>query len=171
MQLKFWRRRQGRKASVSVEFALISVLFLLPLAAGALDFICIINAQAQLNTALQALLYYSWSNTSAALSNTSTTTESAEIALINAINGASTFSITLVSGTVAGSYSNLAYECVSTSTAPYTITPSASASCSSSTLETYVQFKVTTKVNLPFPLPLNLANPLTLSASGSAQVQ
>jgi len=178
MQLNPFRKnlrdRLGRRGSVAVELAFVTTFFLVPLFCGAADFISILNAQAQLNTALQALVYYSWSNTSAAgaTSYTSSATTTAEMALINAINGAATFHVTLNPGTVVGSYSNLQYFCVTTTTTPYTITANANATCpSGQTLQTYVQFTVSTKVGLPFPIPLKLTNPLPLSATGSAQVQ
>lgn len=166
------KRKLDRRGSASVEFALIAVFFLLPLLAGAADFIIIITAQAQLNTALQSLLYYSWTNQSQAASNTSSVTTAQETALITAINSVqTTYHITLNSGTASGSYSNLVYACVSGTGSGTVITPSATSTCGSGqTVQTYVQFSVSTSVALPFPLPLKLTNPVALSATGAAQV-
>ena len=163
--------RHGRRANVSVEFALIAVLFLLPLTAGGADLVCIINARAQLNTALHSMLFYAWSNPTAAQSNTAASTTTAEAAIIAAINAApSTFHLTLNPGTAAGSYSNLAYDCVTAGT-PYSITPTATPNCTTGTLQIFAQFTVSTNVGLPFPIPLKLANPYPLAATGSAQIK
>jgi hypothetical protein len=162
-----------RRASVAVEFALCATFFLLPLYCVAADFITILNAQAQLNTALQALVYYGWTNPGAAVAISNATTTSTETSLISLIDNApSTFHVTLNAGSVSGSYSNLQYYCVTTTATPYTITANASATCGNGqTLETYVQFTVSTTVILPFPVPAQLGNPYPLSATGSAQVQ
>ena len=171
MQLRKNLLNNGRRANVSVEFALVTVLFLLPLVAGAADLICIINARAQLNTALQAMLLYAWSNPAAAQNNTAGTTTSAEAAIIAAINTApSTFHVTLNPGTAAGSYSNLSYYCVTSGT-PYSVAPSASATCASGTLQIFTSFTVSTNVTLPFPLPVKLVSPFPVSSTGSAQIK
>jgi Flp pilus assembly protein TadG len=171
MQLRKACLRNGRRANVSVEFALISVLFLLPLVTGAADLICVVNARAQLNTALQAMMFYAWSNPTAAQNNTASTTTAAEATIIDAINSApSNFHVTLNLGAVPGSYSNLTYYCVTPGT-PYSITPSGSATCASGTLQVFAQFTVSTNVNLPFPIPLKLVNPFPVSSTGSAQIK
>ncbi len=95
--------KSRRKASITVEFALVATFILLPLLAGGADFLTIITAQAQLNTALQALYDYAWTNPSAAQANTNSSTVSAQNTIIAAINGASAFHLTLAAGTVAGS--------------------------------------------------------------------
>ena len=59
-------RKSGRKANVTLEFALVAVFLLLPLLAGGADFAVIISGQAQLNTALQALDYFGWTNPASA---------------------------------------------------------------------------------------------------------
>ncbi len=73
--------------------------------------------------------------------------------------------------------SNLEYACVNSSTSPATVTAlqaystSPASTCASpQTLEIFVQYKLHTSVSLPFPLPLNLKNPLPLSASGAVQI-
>ena len=176
MQLRL-RPGSGRKANVTVEFALVATFILLPLLAGGADFLTMITAQAQLNTALQALYYYAWTNQSAASANTSSNTITAQNTLITAINSASIFHITLAPGTASGSSSNLFYACVNSSTSPATIsalqpyvTSPASTCPNGQTLEEFVQYTVSTNVTLPFPLPLKLKNPFPLSATGSAQI-
>lgn len=169
MQLMSRRYRFGRRASVSVEFALISVFFLMPLLAGAVDFACIVNARAQLNTALQALIYYAWTNNSAAQSNAGTTS-GGETTLITAINSASIFHITYSS-----SSSSLKYACVTSSNGSYTVPATlnnytASSTCSSGTLQLFIQYTITANVGLPLPLPLSLANPYPLTVTGTAEI-
>ncbi|MGE4480918.1 TadE/TadG family type IV pilus assembly protein [Acidocella sp.] len=168
------RRGNGRRGAASVEFSLVAVLFLLPLIAGSADFIAIITARAQLNTALQALQYYAWANQSQASNITSSTTTTQETALISAIDSThDTFQITLNAGSTSGSYSTLVYACVNSTASPVSISGpySSSSSCSSGqTVQTYVQFTVSAKVNLPFPLPVKLTSPYSLRATGAAQV-
>ena len=89
-----------------------------PLLAGGADFLTMITAQAQLNTALQALYYYAWTNQTAASANTSSNTITAQNTLIAAINSASIFHITLAPGTASGSSSNLFYACVNSTHLP-----------------------------------------------------
>ncbi len=61
--LRMNRPPLGRRASVSAELALVSVLFLLPLIpAAAQNLTEIISAQAQANTALRALYSFAWAN-------------------------------------------------------------------------------------------------------------
>lgn len=153
-----WLRRSGR-ANASVEFALITSLFVVPLLLGASDFVSIIAAQAQLNTALEALYYYGVTNPGGAISNTSS--------IITAINANSDFQMSVAS-------QSLSYVCYTTqtsaSTAPSFGTSSSSNNCSSGqTTMTYANYKLTTNVTLPVKLP-GLSNPLPLSASGSIQV-
>jgi len=157
-------RRRARRANVSVELALVSTFILLPLMAGSADYFCILTATAQTNTALQALMYYAWTNESAAQSSATQGTLGNEQTLITAINNASAFQI---SATPA-----LEYECITTSgnypvssMAPYT----QGASCpSGETLQKLVQYTVTTTAGLPFPLVKPLSNPYTITAVGSA---
>lgn len=183
MQLIRWvRGRSCRRGSVTVEFALVTTFFLLPLLAGAADFLTIITAQAQLNTALQALYSYAWSNSGAGTGVDNTTGSAATgeqniIDVINGtspgeVNGASIFTITLVPGNTTGSFSNQEFLCVGTGTTPAPTSNSlqTSSTCGANqTAESFVQFTVKTTVHLPFPLPLHLANPLTLSATGAVQ--
>lgn len=61
------RRRAGamlsaRKASVSVEFALVSLFFLFPLMAGSMDMILALSARSKLDSALHSLYLFAWSN-------------------------------------------------------------------------------------------------------------
>jgi len=169
MQLKLLRSRRphsDRRANVTVELALVTTFILLPLLAGAADFISILTARAQLNTAMQALLYYAWTNNAAAQSAAGTTT-GGEATLVTAINGAAIFHI---------SYSSaMQYTCIANNSGTYTLSSLAAYSSGTTcptgqTLQLAIQYTVTTTATLPFPLPLALTNPYTLSATGTAEI-
>jgi Flp pilus assembly protein TadG len=150
------RLKRTARGNVAVEFALITALFVLPLLLGASDFVSIIAAQAQLNTALQALYYYAATNQSVG-----TTTNTS--AILSAINSNSDFQLTLSSQTTS-------YMCYSTAATAPTFTANANANCGSgNTAMTFANYTLTTNVSLPIKLP-GIANPLPLSASGSVQV-
>lgn len=159
------------KANVAVEFALVSVFFLLPLIGGAVDFVIALPAQAQLNTALQALYYFALNN--AGNSNSVSSAYAGDI--ISKINTASTNQLsmpatqTINGSSVANPVFTYACYTVNGSTPTFT-TPSAnSAACTGSqTTMTYVNYKVTTTVSLPVPLP-GIGSSWTLTASGSVQ--
>jgi Flp pilus assembly protein TadG len=157
------RLAASRRGNVSVEFAIISTFFLLPLLLGAADFTCALTAQAQLNTALQALYYFAYTNPSSA---SNTTYAGYVVALINKASVYKiTFPATLSSGAVNGSIS---YGCF---TPPSTAITYQTTTCSASqTQQTLVNYQVTTTITLPFPLP-GFTNPWPLSAAGKTQVQ
>ncbi len=146
---------------MAVEFALLATFLLLPLMALGGDFICVINARAQLNTALQALIYYAWSTGSGASG-----TQGNESGIISAINAASDFQISYTPGT-------LKYACVTGSNGTYTVPASLSASstcAAGNTLFYYEQYTVTTSVHVPFPSPFHFTNPFPLSMTGAALI-
>jgi TadE-like protein len=153
-------RKSGHKANVTLEFALVAVFLLLPLLAGGADFAVIISAQAQLNTALQALDYFGWTNPTAA-SNLSDLQR-----IITAIDNGSVYNIP--TPTLSASIS---YGCFSLpATALTTIAYQATTCSSPQTQQTLVTYKVTTSINLPMPFP-GLKSPWPLSATGTAQIQ
>jgi hypothetical protein len=152
-----------RRASASVEFALTASLLLLPLLLGGADLLAVISAQAQLNTALQSLYYFAYTNPSAA----NNTTDAGYI--ITLINAASVFQISLPATTTAGtSNAALSYGCFTPPST--TITYQTTACTAGQTQQTLVTYQVTTTITLPFAFP-GLANPLTLNAAGTVQVQ
>lgn len=161
-------RRTGAAGNVTVEFALIAVLFLLPLLGASADMVIIISAQAQLNTALQALYAFATTNTSMA----NNATEAATV--VSAINGnsISIYSLSLP-GTLTSGAANpsLTYSCyTSGASSPAFSTPSTSESCTSSqNTMTLANYKVTVTVSLPIPVP-GLASPMTLSAEGAIPI-
>jgi Flp pilus assembly protein TadG len=165
--IRNWFTRAA-KGNVSVEFALITALFVLPLLLGASDFVSIIAAQAQLNTALQALYYYGVSNPNFA---TTTGTGAYATQIINLINTNSNYQITLATP-------SMTYACFSTTTTAGTVsTPSApnasntanGCSASGQTTLSYANYSISTKVSLPVPLP-GFSNPMPMSASGYVQI-
>jgi len=159
-----WRRlTRTRRASASVDFALTATLLLTPLFLGSADFLTIISAQAQLNTALQSLYYFAYTNPNSA----NNTTDAGYI--ITLINSASLYKITLPATMSSGAANaSLSYGCFSPPST--TITYQTTACSSGQTQQTLVTYQVTTTVGLPFPLPA-LANPLPLSATGTVQVE
>lgn len=157
---RWWRTA---KASASVEFAIVSGIVLLPLLLGAADFISVITAQAQLNTALQALFFYAYTNPTSA----SNATDAGYI--ITLMNAASVFTISLP-GTMSSGSANasLSYGCF---TSPSTVITYQTTACGSGqTQQTLVTYQVSTSILLTFPFP-TLSNPMHLSATGTIQVQ
>jgi hypothetical protein len=149
--------RLGRRANVSVEFALVTVFVLLPLFAGSADFLEIISAQAQVNTALQSLYYFALMNPTVA---SDTGNAGKVLALIN-----TTALHQVALGTPNGT---LSYDCLLAdgSTTPTTGT------CTNSTLQTFASYQVTSTVNLTLPLSIfGFPNPFQVSAAGTIQIQ
>jgi len=156
-------RRRTAKASASVEFAIVSGLVLLPLLLGGADFISVITAQAQLNTALQSLFFFAYTNPTSA----NNATEAGYI--IALMNGSSVFTVSLPATMSSGSANaSLSYGCF---TPPSTAITYQTAACSAGqTQQTLVTYQVTATVPLTFPFP-SLGNPMHLSATGTVQVQ
>ncbi len=171
MQLiqKFTRTR---RSSAAVEFALVTSFLLLPLFAGATDFVVIITAQAQLNTAMQAIDYFAITNPTAASGTSGTTNVGYIISLINAN---SVYQITLPSNvtTSLGTYSNgsVSYGCfLAPATASTTPTYQTSACATTDTQQTFVSYEITTSVTLPVPLP-TVKSPYQMNATATIQTK
>jgi Flp pilus assembly protein TadG len=158
-RLRQWRTR----ASASVEFAIVAGFVLLPLLLGGADFISVITAQAQLNTALQALYFFAYTNPTSA----SNATEAGYI--ISLMDTSSVFTISMPATMSSGSANaSLSYGCFTPPST--TITYQTSACSSGQTQQTLVTYQVTATIPLPFPFP-SLSNPMHLSATGTVQVQ
>ncbi len=150
----------GRRASASVEFALISLFFLIPLFAGGADFVEIMSTQAQLNTALQSLYYFGYTNPTAASDSASITT------IINAINANAVHQVATATGN-----GTVTYTCVTT-TVTNANTTGVAPCTSAQTRQTFVSYSLTSSVSLTMSLAtIGLHNPLSLAASGKVQVQ
>jgi len=130
-----------KRASVSVEFALVSVMVLLPLLAGGADFVELISAQSQLDSSMQALYSFAWNSPDNAAN---TTQLNGVLGLVNA------HSVPQVS---LGSAPALSYQTVSAGQ------------------QTFVTYSLATQVSLPVPLPFGLSNPFPLAASGTVEIQ
>jgi Flp pilus assembly protein TadG len=154
--LKRQPRKLGRRANVSVEFALIAIFILLPLFSGGTNFMEIIYAQSQLNTTLQSLYYFAWANPSIA-------TNTADLnSIITQINAKSFEQIRLSSATIT-------YGCITSSSSIPTYSTIA---CSSGqTQQTLANYRVTSSVVLPLPLSCGLSNPYALAVSGKVQIR
>jgi hypothetical protein len=179
--LKFGAFRRDSKASVAVEFAMISTFFLFPLFSGVADCVEIISAQAQLNTAVQALYYDAWNNPNLAATTTASSsspaTNTAEMqTVLNAISPGVMTNMTL--GTVAGTVS---YECYTPGIAPTPSTssvvaasgdcpPNATTAKAETQQQTWVTYQVNATVNLTFPFP-GLSSSVPLTAMGKVEVQ
>jgi hypothetical protein len=155
--------RHSIRASASVEFALVAGFLLLPLLLGSCDFLAILTAEAQLNTALQSLYYFAYTNPTEA----SNLTDAGYV--IGLIDKASIFQISLpATMSSGGANAATSYGCF---TPPATtITYQTSACAATQTQQTLVKYQVSTSVGLPFPLPY-LSNPVTLKAAGTVQVE
>jgi hypothetical protein len=108
----------GRRANVSVEFALISVFVLLPLFSGGANFMEIICAQSQLNTALQSLYYFAWANPSIA-TNTSDVAEISTLINTQSLNQIKLSSATITYGCTSPSSSIPTYSTNPCSSKPW----------------------------------------------------
>ncbi|MDR3520699.1 MAG: hypothetical protein P4L54_03690 [Acidocella sp.] len=171
MQLvkKFWRTR---RSSAAVELALVTSFLLLPLFAGASDFVVIITAQAQLNTAMQAIDYFAVTNPTAASGTAGTTNVGYILALINAN---SVYHVTLPANatTSLGTFSNgsVSYGCFLPPATSTTTPTYQTATCpTADTQQTFVTYEVTTSVTLPVPLP-TVKSPFSMNATSTIQTQ
>ncbi|MBU6418857.1 MAG: pilus assembly protein [Proteobacteria bacterium] len=149
---------RDRKGSIAIEFALISTFFLVPLLLGASDFVVIISARAQLNTALQALYYFAWTNPTSAADST----QLAQV--IAAINAQSIYQIT--NPTV-----SVTYVCATPGSTPSYTTYTSPGNCGQSEVQqTLTSYKISTNVSLPVTF-LGIASPMQYSANGTIQTQ
>ncbi len=150
--------QRGRQASVTVEFALVASLFLLPLFMGSSDLIILISSRAQLNAAIEALYYFAWTNPTSAAD----TTQLNEV--IAAINASSNYQITQPVVTTS-------YVCVTPGSPPKTTSVSGPGLCNSDQIQqTLVTYSVSTTVSLPVPFP-GISSPTTQTARGTIQTQ
>jgi hypothetical protein len=165
MQLIKRLRHLGTRASISVEMGLISLFVLLPLLAGAADFIVLIVAKAQLASTLRAFYAFAWNNPSAA-GNTG------DLGLIlSTLNRHSLPQVTFPDGKTDNTTSyapTLAFLCTDSSG----VQMQQSTACpAGETQQVLVTYQVITKVSLPIPLPIGLTSPFQLVSAGQVQIQ
>jgi len=158
---------KNRRASVSVELALTFLFVLLPLLGAGADGVLLISAQAQLNTALQALDYFAFTNPTAATNTTDTGTD-----IIGQINNASIYHIIFPAITSSGvANASLSYGCLTPGQGAATTFAYQSTPCAANqTQQTFVTYQVKTTVPLLIPLP-GYGSSFPLSATGSVQTQ
>jgi Flp pilus assembly protein TadG len=149
-------RTLGNRGSVAVEFALISSLFLLPLLLGSSDIVEIISGQAQVNTALQSLYLFAYTNPTNAADTGSLN------AIKTAINSASIHQIGF-----GANNGTLTYDCIN-SAGVQTASTSTATCPTGQTKQEFAAYTVTSNVTLSVPL---FTNPFPLSASGTVEVQ
>ncbi len=171
---RFLKLMRDNKATVAVEFALVSTFFLFPLFAGVTDCVEIISAKAELNTALQGLYYYAWTNQS-----TATTLADVQQVVTQINTGAVTqitMPATMTALTATGSKTSIAnasetFACFTPAGATTSIGTASTGTCAKGqTTETLVNYQVNATVNLTFPFP-GLSSPVTLNATGAVQIQ
>lgn len=158
--------RRGGRGSVSVELALVSAFFLVPLILVAGDGLCLLAARSQSYVALRTLYYLAWSQPSAA-------TETGYIdTLIAAYDNGTVWSIARAPNDPPA----LSYRCLQSdgtttaATAKTASDGSTTETCSTGTLETDVSYMLQTIVHLPFPLP-GVASLMTMQFGGTVRVQ
>ncbi len=149
-------RRTGQRGSVTIELALVTALFLLPLTVGSVDMLFVLTQRFQMHRALQSLYFYAWTNPNNA-NNQGAVTSALNTAAANTIAN-----VTLATAPVT------TYDCASNqqSTNPSPPTTSKPSCSSSNPLQTFVTYSITATVNLPVPIPgFTSAYPLDLSGT------
>ncbi len=177
-----YSRFKDRRASVSVEFALVSLFFLFPLIAGGIDMTLVLSARSKLNNTLHSLYIFAWSDPQNAANNTQL---EQFIQSIDPALPASTITLTNTPGIL-----NICYNAsgVIDSGAVFTTnqgggagqpggTSNNSNTCTLNGLivtgdvpASIVTYDLQSIIQLPIPVPF-LANPLTLTASGTVQIE
>ncbi len=148
MQLR--RLLRERRGAASVEMALVSLFILFPLLAGMIDFMFLLNARYQIDSALESFDLYAWNNPDDAGN------VAALAGLLANVNQHSPTRITFPDGRA------------DTSTS---YTPAMALSGSGSTQTIIVTYTLTARVNPLIPLPYVFGHPLTLSGSSQVQAQ
>ncbi len=144
------RLRRERHGTASVEMALVSLFILFPLLAGMVDFVFLLSARYEINSALESFDLYAWNNPGAAGN------VAALAALLATINQRSPTQITFPDGAADASTS---------------YTPTVTLSGSGSPQTEIITYTLTARVNPLIPLPYAFAQSFTLSASSQVQVQ
>ncbi len=160
---RIWSCRwRNDRASVSLEFALVSVFFLLPLLLVCWDGLVVCAARYQINADLHDLYYYAWGNP-----NQATDFDQVD----NVLQATNQYSIAEVVQ-LWGYWPTLSYACLQSngSTSGANQNNDGTYSCSNGTLETMVTYKLTSQVNLPVPIP-GFGSTVNLSADGSVRIQ
>jgi Flp pilus assembly protein TadG len=177
-------RLRARRASVSVEFALVSLFFLFPLIAGGIDMMLVLSARSKLNSALHSLYLFAWSDPQNADDTAQLQRFIQSIDPSLPVSGISLTNTPTIMNVCFGSNGNI------DSNATFTLGQSGNGgllgsggpNTNNDTCVTDGQvvtgdvpvsiatYRLQSVVQLPIPVPF-LANPITLTASGTIQVQ
>lgn len=162
--------RRGGRGSVSVELALVSAFFLVPLILVAGDGLSVLAARSQTYVALRTLYYLAWSQPqpqpAAAIQTGYIDT------LLAAYDNGTVWSIARAPDAPPA----LSYGCLQSdgstisATAQTAADGSTTETCSAGTLETDVSYTLRTAVTLPFPLPF-VASPVIMEIGGTVRDQ
>jgi Flp pilus assembly protein TadG len=158
MVLPLHRLRGERRGSVSIEAALVTTVFLVPLLLGSVDFATVLATYFRVHRAQEAAVFYAWGN--GGIASTATIQQAATTAF-----GTTSPSPTVTSSTL--------YYCVTTSQyyqsgmASYTSTPTCS---SGQQVASYLTVSVSATTSLPVPFPV-LPSSFTLTSTGSVRTQ
>ena len=152
-------RRTGQRGSVTIELALVTALFLLPLTVGSVDMLFVLTQRFQMHRALQSLYFYAWANPNNA-NNQGQVSNALSVAAQNTIAD-----VTLATAPVT------TYDCASNQQSSNPSPPSSNQpSCSSSDpLQTFETYSIQATVNLPVPIP-GFASAYPLHLTGTIQV-
>lgn len=167
-------RRSGRRANVSVEFALIAALFLLPLFGGSVDMVQYISAKDQLNTALQSLYYYALTYAPGTYTAGVAPTSLADPTII--VSAANTNKVLALMAnkvrplTLVAGYPTITYYCLDRSGNKITATANNQCTSTYPYEQIFVQYQIQTTVNFIVPMPFIFSNPLPLTATGSVEI-
>jgi hypothetical protein len=153
------RKLAGRRGSVSVELALVSAFFLLPLTLGSIDMLYVLTQRFQMHRALQSLYFYAWSNPSNAGNQTDV-----QSALTTAAQST-------IAGVTLASAPTTTYDCASNqqSASPSALTTTQPTCSTTNPLQTFVTYSITATVKLPVPIP-GFATSYPLNLTGTIQV-
>lgn len=168
-------KRSRRRASISVEFALITTFFLLPLFGGSIDMVQYISAKNQLNTALQSLYYYALTYVPGSytpgvaptqLADPSTIVSATNTNEVLALMANKPLPLSLVSDPT------ITYYCLDQSGNKIAAPGNQNNACTSQYPyeQIDVQYNIKTQVNFIIPVPFVKSNPTTLTATGSVQI-
>jgi hypothetical protein len=153
------RKLAGRRGSVSVELALVSAFFLLPLTLGSIDMLFVLTQRFQMHRALQSLYFYAWSNPANAGNQTDV-----QSALTTAAQST-------IAGVTLASAPTTTYDCASNqqSASPSALTTTQPTCSTTNPLQTFVTYSITATVKLPVPIP-GFATSYPLNLTGTIQV-
>lgn len=156
---------RGGRASVSVELALVSAFFLVPLILVAGDGLSVLAARSQTYVALRTLYYLAWSQPSAA-------TDTGDIdTLLHVYDSGTIWSIARAPDAAPTlSYRCLQSDASTTAATAKTTLGTTTETCSAGTLETDVSYTLRTAVTLPFPLPF-VTSPVIMEIGGTVRDQ